>query len=343
VRRLLRALAGAGAALLSLWSGLALWIDGPSSRWLAGALAVAVPLAAATALWRVRPLPRSALAALLPGAAALAWWLSIPARNDRDWLPDVARAPRGATQGRALLVDNVRAFEYRSETDYDERWTRRRYDLDALRGLDLFVSFWGPTLYAHTILSWDFGDAPPLAVSIETRKEKGESYSALLGFFRQYELVYVAADERDVVGLRTSHRGERVLLYRLATPKEAARALLLEYVAEMNQLVARPAWYNAATHNCTTSIWHNVRAISPGNPFDWRLLANGRLDELAYERGLLDMSLPLSELRRRGDVTERAKACGTGPDFSRCIREGVPLPAARRGTGQELRRAEARP
>jgi len=197
-------------------------------------------------------------------------------------------------------------------------------------GLDLFVSFWGPTLYAHTILSFDFEDAAPLAVSIETRKEKGESYSALRGFFRQFELVYVLADERDVVRLRTSFRGERVFLYRLDTSRAGARALLEQYLSEANALASQPVWYNAFTENCTTAIWRNVRVLSPDNPFDWRLLANGYVDRMLYERGRIDTSLPFAELRERSDITERAKACGSREDFSRCIREGLPTPAARR-------------
>ena len=278
----------------------------------------------------MRPLLHACLWALAPCAAVGCWWRSIRPRNDRDWQPDVARTPTAERQGSVVTVRDVRDFDYRTETDFTERWEERRYDLDRVVGLDLFVSYWGPTLYAHTILSWDFEDAPPLAASIETRKEKGESYSAVLGFFRQYELVYVLADERDVVRLRTNYRGEKVFLYRLATSRAGARALLEQYLDEANTLAREPAWYNAFTDNCTTAIWRNVRALSPGNPFDWRLLANGHLDRMLYERGRVDTSLPFAELRERSDVTERAKACGSRDDFSRCIREGLPAPAARR-------------
>ena len=183
--------------------------------------------------------------------------------------------------------------------------------------------------YAHTILSFQFQGAPPLAISIETRKQKGESYSAVRGFFRQYELVYVMADERDVVKLRTSFRGERVQLYRLTTPKAHARALLEQYLTEANALARQPAWYDAFTQNCTTGIWRNIRAIAPNWRFDWRLLANGYLDELVYELGTVDTRLPLAELRARSDVTERAKICAERTEFSSCIREGLPLAASR--------------
>jgi len=324
-----RALAGAGLAALALWGALALWFDGPASRPAAALLAAGFLAAFAFPWLRVRARGRAAATSGLVFAVVLAWWLRIPPSNDRDWLPDVARTPTAERQGSVVTLRDVRHFAYRSETDFSERWETRRYDLEQVEGLDLFLSYWGPTLYAHTILSFQFAGAPPLAVSIETRKQKGESYSAVRGFFRQYELVYVMADERDVVKLRSSFRGERVLLYRLTTPKAHARALLEQYLAEANALARQPAWYNAFTQNCTTGIWRNIRAIAPNWRFDWRLLANGYLDELVYELGTVDTRLPLAELRARSDVTERARFCAERADFSSCIREGLPLPASR--------------
>jgi len=330
VKRLARGLARAAVVLFALWAVLAVWFDGPLRRPLAAAAAAVVAAGALAALVRVRPFARALALALVPPLAVLAWGLTLEPRNDRDWQADVARTPTAEVEGDVAVVHDVRNFDYRSETDFTERWETREYDLSTLRGVDLFVSQWGPRLIAHTIMSWDFGDARPLAASIETRKEKGESYSAVRGFFRQYELVYVAADERDVVRLRTSFRGETVYLYHLAASPEAARALLLQYFDAMNALAARPAWYNAATHSCTTTIFRNLKVIAPGSRFDWRLLANGRLHELAYERGRLDTSLPLAELHARSDVTARAKTCADRDDFSACIREGLPWPAGRR-------------
>jgi hypothetical protein len=236
----------------------------------------------------------------------------------------VARTPRATFRGNTVTIENLRNFDYRSETDYIERWETRTYDLDRLRGLDLFLSFWGPTLIAHTIMSWEFDEGPPLAISIETRKEKGESYSAVRGFFRQYELYYVVADERDIIRVRTNYRGERTYLYRLRIPAAPARELLQGYLAEANRLVERPRWYNALTHNCTIAIRKHVQALAGDRPWDWRLLANGHLDELGHERGHIDTSLPFAELKARSDITERAKAADKSPDFSQRIREGLP-------------------
>lgn len=306
------------------WAALALWIDGPSSRVIAGLLATVLVLASVLLAALVRPLLRGLVVALFPVIVVALWWTSVPPSNSRDWAPDVARTARATFDGSRVTIQNVRNFSYRSESDYGQRWETRTYDLDAVRGVDLFLSFWGPTQIAHTIVSWDFGGGQHLAISIETRKEKGESYSALRGFFHQYELYYVVADERDLVGLRTNYRGEQVYLYRIRATAQQARALLVDYLDEVNQLADHPQWYNALTQNCTTTIRGHAHNIGAGGALDWRLLANGHLDELLYERGQIDTSLPFTDLKARSDITEKAKRPDDSPDFSAKIRQGLP-------------------
>jgi hypothetical protein len=309
---------------VTLWACAALWLDGPAPRPLAGALALGFAAASAALLLWVRPRRRGLAAHAVLVVAVLLWWLSLEPSNDRDWEPSVARLPRASLEGDILTIRNVRNFDYRSEHDFDEVWQERRWDLSKLTGVDLFLSYWGSPWIAHTIVSWQFSEGPPLAISIETRKESHESYSALRGFFRQYELYYVVSDERDVVRLRTNYRGEQVRLYRLGTDPAFAREVLLDYVAEINRLAEHPRWYNALTLNCTTAIQHHVDHVAPGNPFDWRILVNGLLDELAYSRGNVDTGLPFEELRARSDITARAKAADDDPAFSERIREGLP-------------------
>jgi hypothetical protein len=324
VRIALRVVVSLILALAILWAGAALWIDGPASRTLAGLLAGGLVVGAVAAAVLVRPWRRAAVAVCVPFAVVLGWWLTLAPSNDRDWQPDVARLPTATLKGSLLTVRNVRNFAYRGEKDFAERWETRTYDLDTLVGFDMFISFWGPTLYGHTIASWEFADGNHLAVSIETRKERGEAYSALRGFFRQYELYYAVGDERDLIGLRTNHRGETVYLYRVGGLMNKGRDLLLDYVREINAVAKRPRWYNALTHNCTTSIWHHTRAVGSGPSLDWRLLANGYLVDLAYERGTVNTSLPLAELKRRSDITARARSSEGREDFSAAIREGLP-------------------
>jgi hypothetical protein len=320
----LKLLLGPFVLLAVAWAAAALWFDGPAARPLAGALAAGFALASLALYVAVRPTWRAMLCVAGAFALVCVWWLRIPPSNDRDWLPDVARPAEVEFDGSRVTIRNLRNFTYRSETDYDERWETRRYDLDRLTGVDMFFSFWGPTLIAHTILSWEFEDAPPLAISIETRKEKGEEYSAVRGFFRQFELYYVVADERDVIGIRTNHRGEHTFLYRVRMPVEQARAVLVDYLEVIEKLAHRPRWYNAFSQNCTTTIRVHLQHVGIARALNWRLFANGYLPELMYARGTLDQSLPFAELRRRSEITERAKAAGTAEDFARRIREGLP-------------------
>jgi hypothetical protein len=306
------------------WGSAALWFDSPASRPLAGALAAGFALAALALLILVRPKRRAYAAFVALFAVLLGWWLSLSPSNDRDWQRDVAQLPTAEIQGETLTIRNVRNFDYRSETDYTEHWETRRYDLSKLRGLDLYVIYWGSPSIAHTIMSWDFDDGQHLAVSIETRKEQGENYSAVRGFFRQYELYYVIADERDVVGLRTNHRKEDVYLYPLRTPPVRARALLLDYLKAINRLAERPKWYNALRYNCTTTIRMHASDAVRGIPLDWRWLANGYLDELLYEKGIVNRDVSFTELKKHSYINPKAQAVAPGGDFSGAIREGLP-------------------
>jgi hypothetical protein len=322
-------LAGRAAVALTLlagtaWAALAIYYCAPGPRALRGALALGVLVASAALALAVRRRRLGVLAAACLIAGVAAWWLAIPPAADRDWQPDVARLPWAEIRDDTIAVHNVRNNEYRSEREYSIRYEDRHFALSDLRTLDLFLCYWGSPAIAHTIASFGFADGQQLAISIETRKEQGEEYSAVKGFFKQYELIFVVADERDVVRLRTNHRGEDVYLYRLRTRPEVARALLLSYLREVNRLRERPEWYNALTHNCTTAI----RGLAPPGTVarwpHWKVLLNGHLDELMYERGALDRSLPFAELRAQSRVSDRAQAADQAPDFSRRIREGLP-------------------
>jgi len=315
-------------SLFTIWAAGCLWVDGPESRLVAGILSAGFVAAALLLTALVRPIWRMWLAFAVVFLIVQVWWLGIEPRNDRTWLPDVARLPVATFDGDRLTLENVRNFHYRSDDDFDEVWETRSYDLSKLTGVDIFLSYWGSPMIAHTIASWEFEDGQHLAISIETRKEVGESYSAVLGFFRQYELYYVAADERDVIGVRANHRGEEVYLYRLRTRIPFARAILVDYLKAMNGLVDEPTWYNAFTTNCTTTIRRHVSHVAPRNPFNWKILVNGFIDELGYDRGTIDNSLPFAELKRISQITKKAQSAGNALDFSRQIR--VDLPGAAR-------------
>ncbi len=178
-------------------------------------------------------------------------------------------------------MHNVQNFRYIADTFFDEKWdTReqweiREYNLDNIQGLGLFLSYRFSEHIAHTILSWDFGQDNHLAISIEARRDKNQRYSIVKGFFKQYELSFIAADERDIIRLCTNYRKEPIYAYHLNVTKEQARSLLEKYVAEMNSLVNKPEFYNTLNHNSATLLKLQANVIEPGNQFptDWRIIA----------------------------------------------------------------------
>ncbi len=272
---------------------------------------------------------RSRPLALVPWALLLAfvvWFGSLSPSHDRDWIPEQGRLARAQTSGDRVSLSDVRSFRWRSATERDERWVSRELDLTRVRGLDVIVSSWGWDNLVHTIVSWDIEGEEPLAISIESRRERGEDFDPLLGFLRQFELIYVVADEADVVALRASHRREQVRLFRTSTSADAARRLLVAYLDELERIADEPAFYDSLSRNCSTAARRHVAEIGIADTWDWRVVLNGHIDELLYERGLLDDSMSLEQLRDASDVTERARAADGEPDFSVRIREDVPQP-----------------
>ncbi len=332
-----RVVAAAGVAALGVliaaagaWGGLAIVLTGRDGDPVRIALAAAYALFALLALialvmrhWRWRAFAGFAAAF----AALMLWYGGLQPSNDRNWQTDVALLPYASIDGDEITVHNIRNFAYRTETDYTPAYYDKRFRLSELEGVDLVAVYWMGPAIAHTFLSFAFAGGDHLAISIETRKEKGEGYSTLRGFFRQYELFYVVADERDVIRLRTNYRHdppEEVYLFRLAGSLADGRRVFLEYIREINSLKARPEFYNTLTTNCTTNIWMHA-AVNPGHvPFSWKILASGYVPQYLYELGRVDTSLPFEELRRRGHVNMRAHAADHAPDFSRRIREGIP-------------------
>ena len=263
---------------------------------------------------------------LLVTALVVGWWRTLRPSNDRDWRADVARLATAVVAGDRVTVRNVRNFSYRSVDDFDERWEERTLDLARLEALDVFFIDWGAPLVNHTILSWSFSDGQRLAISVEVRKQKGQTYSAWRGFLRYYELVYVAATEDDVIKLRTNVRGEKVYLYRVRTSQAAARTLLLNYLDAMNAIARQPLWYNALTANCTTVVRDRVIRAGGKLPFSWRYLANAYLPPLLQRRGTIDQSRPFEELKAMSFINPRARAVRSGEDYSAIIRQGLPMP-----------------
>lgn len=294
---------------------------------LAGGVFALIVLAAILGLWRRTWQP--ARLCFLVSLGLLIWWGTIHPRHDRDWIPELARLPEVEMAGEIIKVSNLRNFRWRSETSFDERWETRTFDLTKLHAADVALSYWAGEDIAHLIVSFIFTEGPPLALSVEVRREKGEEWSSIAGFFKSTELAYVAADERDVIGLRTHVRGEDVRLYQLRATKAQARDVLMAYFADINSLAKTPRWYDTLTVNCTTLVFSLVRASGTGwgftIPIDYRLLLTGRLPEYLQMLGALRSDVPLPELTQRSRISEAAKMISLDdPVFSAKIREKLP-------------------
>lgn len=318
--------------LATAWAAGALYFDLPIP-WLRASLALVYGLLIVAGLFFTKNWWR-ALGVMMGGfVVVLAWWLTINPSADRAWQPDVARRARADIQGDDVTLHDVRNCDYRSETDYTPHWETRVVHLSKLTGLDLAISYWGSPWIAHPIASFQFTDSLPLAISIETRKAEGQSYSVIAGLYRQYELIYLAADERDVIRLRTNYRkGEDVYLYRIAISPDHARALFLAYLDRLNRLHERPEFYHQIVDNCTTNIrLANIEATrGKVQPWNWRMLLNGKGDELLYERGLINRSMPFAALKEQSLINKRAQAADASADFSQLIRAGLPEAAPSR-------------
>jgi hypothetical protein len=310
-------------SLLVAWPALALAFDLPSHPLRVAGSVSYIALSAGIFYALHTNLGRLFLAAFLGCALVAAWWFTLKPSNDGPWQPDVSRVASIEVDGDQAIIHNFRQCDYRAELDYTCHWTTREVDLSRLRGLDLFMDYWGSPWIAHTLLSFDFGEGEHIVFSIEQRKRPGQTYSSIRGFFRQYTLISIVSDERDVIRLRTNYRqGEDVYLYHTRATPEFARTLFLSYADLTNHLAAQPQWYNALTRNCTTEIY-TLQAMRH-QPRDWRILANGKGDEMLYEQGELAGDLPFAELKRRAYINPAARAADRAPDFSARIRENRP-------------------
>ena len=324
-------LSGLVGLIATAWAAGALYFDLPIP-WLRAPLALIYGLAMLAALIFVRGRPRALSLVATGFVVVLVWWLTIKPSNSGNWQPDVAQLAWAESNGDEITLHNVRNCDYRTETDYDARWETRTVRISQITGADMAINYWGSPLIAHPIVSFQFADAAPLCFSIETRKQAGQSYSAIRGLYRQFALIYVVADERDVIRLRTNYRqGEDIYLYRTTITPAQARERFQEYLRSLNEIRDHPRWYNAITTNCTTSI-RDQHPAEDRMPWDWRILLNGKGDEMMFEHHtIVTAGLPFSELKARSLIDARAKAADAAPNFSELIR--VDLPGAKRLTG----------
>lgn len=308
----------ATAAAITVWMAGAIYFDlcqeGRGGQWLAVVWAGGILLL--FIVWQ--PLWQPFLILLGIAVVFLVWWLRQQPSQERDWDPAVAVLPRAVRAGDAITIENVRNFDYRSPGDFTPRYETRTFHLANLKSADIIFFTWGSPLMSHPVLVFDFGPDGRACGSIEVRYRKGQMYSILRSFYRQQELIFVVADERDVILRRTKYaRNQQAHLYHYAASVEELRAIFLDYVEGLNRLYDKPRWYHGVCANCTTSFYH-----LPSRRFrlDWRVLANGRLDRALYAAGRLGPTLPFPELHRTAylnDVANSAPEAGFGDHIRR--------------------------
>jgi Domain of unknown function (DUF4105) len=312
--------------LPAAWGVLALWYQAPGGQAIKGGIALlwlVFSLVALVALWQGRA-ALSLLVFAFAFSALLIWWQRIVPTNDRAWADDVAQISNGAIEGSRVRLHNVRNFDWRSNDDYTQRWETRVYDIDKLNSVDMVMSYWDGWAIAHMLVSFGFEDGQHVAFSVEVRREKNKTYSEIGGFFKRYGLSIVAADERDVIRVRTNVRGEDDYLYRIRMPLAAMRSLFIGYVEQADALTRQPRFYNTITVNCTTLVYHMMTRIVGYLPWSYRLLFTGYLPTYVYKVGGLDQRFSLAELRTLGRITDRAKQSDRSENFSADIRRGIP-------------------
>ena len=324
-RTVLHLIGGSAAALLIAallsWSVLAIYysnLPGETLRTIAAAAFGVGTLAAFAFLpgrWR------TSFWFIVAFAGVLIWWILIPPSNERDWLPEYGRTPYATINGDLVTVHDIRNFDYQSEENFAIQYYDKTFNLDDLTSVDFALSYWdGNTRIAHFIVSFGFRDQDYLAVSVETRREVGEKWSAIGGFFKQYELILILGDERDLLRLRTNFRKEDVYLYRTVLTSEEGRDIFLNFLRQANRLHETPKFYNTITDNCMISLLPDFQEYRKNKSFDIRLLANGLSDQMAYENGMIASELAFDDMKRRYYANQYVADGSGAADYSRLIR-----------------------
>ena len=318
----------------SIWLCLALWFQEPlgsfGTRILIGLwIAFALSILGIYLTQYVLNRQTDVLIYVLFFLVGLFWYFSLEARQDREWNPEVAQVLSYRQHGDQVTLHNVRNFNWHADGSYDERWETRQFDLNQITGVNIITSYWMGPRIAHTLVSFDFANSPPLTFSIEIRKQKNEEFSTYGGFFRKYELSLIAADEKDLIYTRSNIRGEQVYFFPINMSKSERRALFEEYLHKANELRQQPRWYNSLTSNCTTLVFDMVQAISKRPfPADYRLLASGYLPNYLYDLNAISHDLSITQWYNIAYINPRVSQFKhlSSSQYSTLIRHGIPQP-----------------
>ncbi|CAB1208503.1 Lnb N-terminal periplasmic domain-containing protein [Acinetobacter bouvetii] len=331
---LLHSMFGLFVILSSIWLCLALWFQAPISGFITRALigiwiSFTLTILGIYITQYLLNRQTSAIIYILAFLLGLFWYLSLEAKQDRDWNPEVAQVLSFKQAGNLVTLHNVRNFNWHTDGSYDQRWETRQFDLNQITGVNIITSYWMGPRIAHTLVSFDFSNGQPLTFSIEIRKQKNEEFSTYGGFFRKYELSLVASDEKDLIYTRSNIRKEQVYFFPVDLSKAESRALFEEYLHKANELKAQPKWYNTLTSNCTTLVFDMVQAVSKRHlPTDYRLLASGYLPNYLYDLKAISHNLSMQQWYDIAHINPRVSHLNhlSSAEYSSLIRQGIPKP-----------------
>ncbi|GAL87377.1 hypothetical protein MYP_4607 [Sporocytophaga myxococcoides] len=310
---------------LLLWGTLAIYFSNLPIFVLRVVLSIIFLVFGVWAIWISRQ-PKLIFIFAIAYVGLIFWWLTIKPSHKREWRPEVAVMPRATINGDTIHISGYRNFVYKSYNDFTVRLEERDYLLSHLTSVDFFISYWHVGPVGHTFVSFNFDNALPLCISIETRPEVGEGFAPIASLFKQFELIYVVGDERDIVGVRTNHRHEEVYLYPIRIAPENARKLLLIYLSRVNQLADHPEFYHLLSNNCTINIVRYANKAGRKGRFYLYHFLNGFIDQYLYYRGFINTKMPFEELRKLSKINDVAQAgeAEHSQDFSKNIRANLP-------------------
>lgn len=321
--------------LSSIWLCMAIWVQEPFG-WLISRILIGIWIAFALSVIGIYATQhffsrtKDVIFYIVFFILSLVWYFSLPPLQNREWDPEVARTLQYERKGDLVNLQNVRNFQWNEDGSYQVRWESRQIDLNQISGVNIITSYWMGPQIAHTLVSFDFKNSKPLTFSIEIRKEKNESFSAIGGFFRQFEVSLVAADEKDIIYTRSNVRNEQVYFFPIHMKSTQMKELFEEYLEQADQLNKEAQWYNTLTSNCTTLVFDMVQAISNDElPVDYRLLASGYLPNYLYDLGALEHNWDMQTWYQKAHVNPRTDQFKkfkhqTSENYSALIRSGLP-------------------
>lgn len=321
--------------LTTIWLCFAVWIQEPFG-WLFSRIMIGVWIAFALSILGIYvsqhffSRKKDVVIYILAFILSLFWYFSLEPRQDRDWNAEVAHTLNYERQDDLVTLHNVRNFDWHKDGKFTEKWESRTFNLNDINGVNIITSYWMGPQIAHTLVSFDFSNAKPLTFSIEIRKEKNESFSAIGGFFRQFEVSLVASDEKDIIYTRSNVRGEQVYFFPINMAKPEMKALFEAYLSKADELEKQAKWYNTLTSNCTTLVFDMVQAVSKQPlPSDYRLIASGYLPNYLNDLGAIDQHWDMKTWYQKAHINPRTQAFSaleypSSENFSKMIRYGLP-------------------